>query len=73
MAKKILYKIEPGDRSITLRDIVKRIEEIQKNNPDDEIFFDGDEFAICSRPRKGAGKDKQPQSGDKKDARGRKK
>lgn len=52
MVKKVLYKIEPGDKSITLKDIVKRIEDIQRKNPGDEIFFDGDEFAICSRPRK---------------------
>ena len=53
MPKKIHYKIEPGDKSITLKDIVKIIGDIQKANPDLDIFFDGDEFAICSRPKKG--------------------
>jgi len=56
MPKKVHVKIEPGDRSITLKDIVRMIEDIQKKNPELEVFFDGDEFAICSRPKKGKGK-----------------
>jgi hypothetical protein len=52
MPKKVHVKIEPGDRSITLKDIVKIIEDIQNKNPDLDVFFDGDEFAICSRPKK---------------------
>lgn len=52
MAKKVLYKIEREDKSITLKDIVKMIEKIQKDNPELEVFFDGDDFAICSRPKK---------------------
>jgi hypothetical protein len=35
------------------------IEDIQKKNPDIEVFFDGDEFAICSRPKRGKGKKQQ--------------
>ena len=52
MPKKVHVKIEPSDRSITLKDIVKIIEDIQSKNPELDVFFDGDEFAICSRPKK---------------------
>lgn len=34
---------------MTLSDIIKKIEEIQKKNPHLEVYFDGDLFAICSR------------------------
>jgi hypothetical protein len=30
-----------------------KIEEIQGKHPDLDVFFDGDEFAICSVPRRG--------------------
>jgi len=36
----------------TLREVLKKIEEIQAENPDLDVFFDGDDYAICSRPRK---------------------
>jgi len=42
------------DRSsdLTLREVLKKIQEIQAENPDLDVFFDGDLYAICSRPRK---------------------
>lgn len=52
MAKKIHYRIDPNDESITLKDIMQKIQEIQRQHPDLDVFFDGDEYAICSRPKK---------------------
>jgi hypothetical protein len=52
MAKKIHYKIDRSDDTITLRDILERIEDIQRKHPERDVFFDGDEYAICSRPKK---------------------
>ncbi len=52
MAKKVHYRIDPNDESITLKDIMQKIQEIQRQNPDLDVFFDGDEYAICSRPKK---------------------
>ena len=56
MDKKIILKIDRNDDSITLQDVVNKIQEIQNANPDLDVFFDGDEFAVCSRPKKGGSK-----------------
>jgi hypothetical protein len=56
MDKKIELKIDKDDDSITLSDVVNKIQEIQEKNPDLDVFFDGDEFAVCSRPKKGGSK-----------------
>ncbi|MFW6142308.1 MAG: hypothetical protein ACOC53_07095 [Candidatus Saliniplasma sp.] len=53
MDKKIHKKIDRQDESITLADIEDMIDKIQSKNPDREVFFDGDEFAICSRKKEG--------------------
>jgi|GEM_PF-743893 hypothetical protein len=47
--KKVEHKIRADE---TIEDIMRRIEELQEKHPDREFFLDGDEFAICSRPRK---------------------
>ncbi|MFQ6060192.1 MAG: hypothetical protein ACE5KV_02705 [Thermoplasmata archaeon] len=52
MKKKVLYRIDRGDDSITLKDVLERIEELQKENPDMDVFFDGDEYAVCGRPKR---------------------
>jgi len=52
--KRIIMRIDPNDESITLKDIMQRIQEIQRQNPDLDVFFDGDEYAVCSRPREKA-------------------
>ncbi len=52
MGKKIHKKIDRDDESITITEIQDLIDEIQKENPDRDVFFDGDEFAICSRKKK---------------------
>jgi hypothetical protein len=36
---------------MTLREVLRKIQEIQAENPDLDVFFDGDLYAICSRPR----------------------
>lgn len=51
MDKKIELKIDKNDDSITLQDVVNKIQELQEKNPDLDVFFDGDEFAVCSRPK----------------------
>src|SRR5439155_22792229 len=51
MEKKVHLRIDPNDESITLKDIMQKIQEIQRQHPDLDVFFDGDEYAVCSRPR----------------------
>ncbi len=53
MDKKIHKKIDKNDESLTIDDIQKMIKKIQEDNPDREVFFDGDEYAICSRKKEG--------------------
>lgn len=53
MDKKVHKRIDRDDESITIEDIQDMIDKIQGENPDREVFFDGDEFAICSRKKKG--------------------
>ena len=50
--KRVHHRIDPNDESITLKDIMKLIQDIQRQNPDLDVFFDGDEYAVCSRPKK---------------------
>ena len=51
MEKKIHLKVDKTDNNISLRDVIEKITEIQAANPDREVFWDGDENAICSRPK----------------------
>jgi len=52
MDKKVHLKIDKKDSSMTLRHVLEKIAEIQEKHPEREVFFDGDEYAICSRPKK---------------------
>lgn len=52
--KQVHVKIDK-DSGLTLRDVLKKIREIQSVHPDLDVFFDGNEYAICSRPRKKEG------------------
>ena len=45
--------IDVRDSELTLTEVLAKIEEIQSENPDLEIFLDGDSHAIRSRPRRG--------------------
>jgi hypothetical protein len=51
MEKKVHVKLDRNS-DFTLREVLKKIEEIQAEHPDLDVFFDGDDYAICSRPRK---------------------
>ncbi len=52
MEKEIHLKIDKDDPDMTLRAVMEKIQELQAQNPDLEVFFDGDEYAICSRPKR---------------------
>ncbi len=52
MEKTVHRKIDREDDSITITDIQEMINELQEKHPDREVFFDGDEFAICSRKKR---------------------
>ena len=52
MEKRIHYRIDPNDETITLKDIMLKIQELQRDHPDLDVFWDGDEYAVCSRPKK---------------------
>lgn len=50
--KTVHLRIDPNDESTTLEDVLSKISELQRKHPDREVFFDGDEYAICSRPKR---------------------
>jgi hypothetical protein len=51
---KVWYKIKKDDKHVTLKDVFEKMEEIRVQHPDLDVFFDGDEYAICSRPLQAA-------------------
>ncbi len=52
MEDKIVHLRLSEHPDITIGEIVEIMEELAKKYPDREIFLDGDENAICSRPKK---------------------
>jgi hypothetical protein len=50
--KTVHLRIDPNDESTTLEAVLTKISELQRRHPDREVFFDGDEYAICSRPKR---------------------
>jgi hypothetical protein len=44
-------RIDRHNTQVTLREVHDKIKEIQEKNPDLDVFWDGDEYAICSRPK----------------------
>jgi hypothetical protein len=52
MEKRVLVKISKDKTELSLHEVLDKIKELQDKNPDMDIFFDGDQYAICSRPRK---------------------
>ncbi|HEV8594886.1 MAG TPA: hypothetical protein VGR51_05080 [Thermoplasmata archaeon] len=54
MAKTIHLKLDKDDPAVSLNDVLAKVAEIQKAHPELDVFFDGDEYAIVSRPRKKA-------------------
>ena len=51
METRVHVKIDKKS-DLTLREVLNKIKEIQDENPDLDVFFDGDLYAICSRPKK---------------------
>ena len=51
MEKRVHLRIDKDDASVSLKDVLDKIAEIQGKHPELDVFFDGDEYAICSRPR----------------------
>ncbi len=54
LAKTIHVKLDKDDPALSLNDVLAKVAEIQRQHPELDVFFDGDEYAICSRPRKKA-------------------
>jgi hypothetical protein len=52
MQKRVLVKITKDKTELSLREVLEKIQELQAQHPDEDVFFDGDEYAICVRPRK---------------------
>ena len=50
--KTIHLRIDPNDENTTVEDVLTKISELQRKHPEREVFFDGDEYAICSRPKR---------------------
>lgn len=46
---KIVHKKIGRNTSLTVKEIMELVEKYKNEYPDREVFFDGDEFAICSR------------------------
>jgi hypothetical protein len=51
MDRKVHLRLDRDDPSITIQLVQEKIAEIQREHPDRDVFFDGDEYAICSQPR----------------------
>lgn len=52
MEKRVLVKINKDNTELSLREVLEKIKELQDKNPDMDVFFDGDQYAICGRLRK---------------------
>lgn len=48
----MLVKISRDKTDLSLREVLDKIKELQDKNPDMDVFFDGDQYAICGRLRK---------------------
>jgi hypothetical protein len=49
---KIVHRKISRNTNMTVKEILELVEEIKRQYPEREVFFDGDEFAICSRKKK---------------------
>lgn len=47
---KVWFKIRKNDKSVSLKDVFDKMEQIRAEHPELDVYFDGDEFAVCSRP-----------------------
>ena len=48
---KIVHKKIGRNTQLTVKEIMELVEKYKREYPDREVFFDGDEFAICSRKK----------------------
>jgi hypothetical protein len=51
LSKRVWVRIERHNTQVTLREVHDKIRQIQKEHPDLDVFWDGDEYAICSREK----------------------
>ncbi|MCL5681069.1 MAG: hypothetical protein M1515_03355 [Candidatus Thermoplasmatota archaeon] len=49
---KIVHRKIGRNTNLTVKEIMDMVDEVKRDFPDREVFFDGDEFAICSRKRR---------------------
>ncbi|MCL6002811.1 MAG: hypothetical protein M0Z77_10520 [Thermoplasmatales archaeon] len=49
---KIVHRKIGRNTNLTVKEILDMVEEVRKQYPEREVFFDGDEFAICSRKKR---------------------
>ena len=40
------------DGAVTIKEVMDKIRELQEKHPDLDVFLDGDEYAICSIPKR---------------------
>jgi hypothetical protein len=40
------------DGNITISEVTEKIRELQEKHPELDVFLDGDEYAICSIPKR---------------------
>jgi len=52
MEKRVLVKINRDKTELSLREVLDKIKELQDQHPEMDVFFDGDQYAICGRMRK---------------------
>lgn len=46
---KVVHRKIGRNSNLSVKQIMDMIDEVRKEYPEREVFFDGDEFAICSR------------------------
>jgi len=47
---KVWQRIRKDDKNTSLKDVFEKMEAIRAAHPELDVYFDGDEYAICSRP-----------------------
>jgi hypothetical protein len=51
LSKRVWVRIDRHSTQVTLREVHDKIKQIQEEHPDLDVFWDGDEYAICSREK----------------------
>jgi hypothetical protein len=49
--KKVHVKLS-RDGTLTISEVMEKIRELQEKHPELDVFLDGDEYAICSIPKR---------------------